>query len=95
MLPKDTHIFASFYPNEENSVLPLLEQVRAAVWRNIAIPLYICRYHFPNCTSFEHFISFYRLCQGETLYRLFRSTSKSSACLGIHTAKRNGTDIFE
>ena len=33
----------------------------------IAIPLYICRCPFTDCINFERFISFYRLCQGETL----------------------------
>ena len=37
MLPKDTPIFASFHPDDEKLVLPVLEQVRAAGWENIPI----------------------------------------------------------
>ncbi len=38
MIPKDTLLFASFHSNDRVSVLPMLDQIRAAGWNNIKIP---------------------------------------------------------
>jgi hypothetical protein len=37
MLSKNTQIFASYHPNDETSVMPVLEKIRLAGWQNIYI----------------------------------------------------------
>ena len=35
MLPKDTQIYISYHPSDEILVMPVLEQIKAAGWRNV------------------------------------------------------------